>query len=121
MRFLPRLLHTGGAAVILIFLYLVWLQHDHLGHSIHEAWEGSAHRIVNFGDDWSDTGKYRVSPPPKVKAVTRDPDRGDIWIEALCREVSPSRLHDMYWLTPPSSVATSLTTLPALYRHRPML
>lgn len=92
MRFLPRLLHTGAAASILIFLYLVWDQHDHLGHNIHEAWEGTAHRVVVFGDDWSDTGKYRVSPPPKADVPARDPDRGDMWTETLCREVSPHRI-----------------------------
>ncbi|KAF1929265.1 uncharacterized protein M421DRAFT_100396 [Didymella exigua CBS 183.55] len=88
MRFLPRLLHAGAAAAILIVLYFVWLQHDHLGHNIHEAWEGTAHRIVVFGDDWSDTGKYRVSPPSKAQAVIRDSDRGDVWTETLCKELA---------------------------------
>jgi hypothetical protein len=92
MRLLPRLLHAVAAATILIVLYLVWLQHDHLGHNIHEAWGGTAHRVVVFGDDWSDTGKYRVSPPSKTEALTRDPDRGEVWTETLCKEVSPHRL-----------------------------
>jgi hypothetical protein len=121
MRFLPRLLHAGAAAAILIILYLVWLQHDHLGHSIHEAWDGQAHRIVIFGDDWSDTGKYRVSPPSKAQAVTRDPDRGDVWTETLCKEVSPCQFRDLHLLTQRSWPATSLTTLRVPCRHTPVL
>ncbi|KAF2994056.1 hypothetical protein E8E13_001725 [Curvularia kusanoi] len=111
MRFLPRLLHTGAGATILLFLYLIWLQHDHLGHSIHEAWEGSAHRVVNFGDDWSDTGRYRVSPPPKVNAVTRDPARGDIWTEVLCKELGCDFIDNFARSLPPQAAAASFGSL----------
>ncbi|KAF3048272.1 hypothetical protein E8E12_011583 [Didymella heteroderae] len=111
MRFLPRLLHAGAAAATLIVLYLVWLQHDHLGHSIHEAWDGQAHRIVVFGDDWSDTGKYRVSPPSKAQAVTRDPDRGDVWTETLCKELACDFIDNFARSMPPHTDAATIGSL----------
>lgn len=103
MRFLPRLLHTAAAVIILIFLYVVYLQSDHLEHSIHEAWDGTAHRIVVFGDDWSDTGKYRVSPPSRGNAPARDPDRGDMWTETLCKELACDFIDNFARSIPPQS------------------
>jgi hypothetical protein len=85
MRFLPRLLHTGAAATILVIMYCLWMQHDGLEHRLHEAWHGTAHRVVVFGDDWSDTGRYRV--PVATASVERDQSRGAVWTETLCEEV----------------------------------
>jgi hypothetical protein len=85
MRFLPRLLHTGAAATILVIMYCLWMQHDGLEHRLHEAWHGTAHRVVVFGDDWSDTGRYRV--PAATASVERDQSRGAVWTETLCEEV----------------------------------
>jgi hypothetical protein len=65
---------------------------------MHKVWTPSkeklslgTHRLVVFGDDWSDNGEYRVSPPPKSTTRNRDPDRGTIWTEALCKEVNNRR------------------------------
>ncbi|KAJ8114114.1 hypothetical protein OPT61_g3921 [Boeremia exigua] len=111
MRFLPRLLHAGAAAAILIFLYVVWLQHDHLGHNIHEAWGGTAHRVVVFGDDWSDTGKYRVSPPSKASMPARDADRGDMWTETLCKELACGFIDNFARSMPPQTSAATIGSL----------
>ncbi|KAJ4365410.1 slightly ste11-like protein [Ascochyta clinopodiicola] len=111
MRFLPRLLHAVAAAVILIVLYFVWLQHDHLGHNIHEAWGGTAHRVVVFGDDWSDTGKYRVSPPSGSEAVVRDSSRGEIWTETLCKELACDFIDNFARSMPPQGGVRAIGSL----------
>jgi hypothetical protein len=56
---------------------------------VKNAWHSSGYRIVVFGDDWSDTGSYRVSTDPVLLFESvRDSDRGEVWIETLCKEVS---------------------------------
>ncbi|KAL5114850.1 slightly ste11-like protein [Pleosporales sp. CAS-2024a] len=75
-------------AVLLIIFYFLYQQRS-IGFesAIHTAWQGSAHRLVIFGDDWSDTGTYRALPAPQDVAV-RDPARGKIWAETLCDELA---------------------------------
>ncbi|KAF2131075.1 hypothetical protein P153DRAFT_313377 [Dothidotthia symphoricarpi CBS 119687] len=88
MRFLPRLVHVCAGAMIMIVLYFAWLQRPaRLEETIQQAWHNTNHRIVVFGDDWSDTGNYRVSPPPEQMVAIRDPDRGEMWTETLCTEL----------------------------------
>jgi hypothetical protein len=88
MRPLSKL-HICAAAVIVVILYFLYKQRSiGFGTAIHSAWKGTAHRFVIFGDDWSDTGTYRVPPPPYLKAAGRDPARGELWTETLCKEVS---------------------------------
>ncbi|KAF2005316.1 hypothetical protein P154DRAFT_357683 [Amniculicola lignicola CBS 123094] len=87
MRFLTRL-HVLFLMAIVFILYFNWVQPSlHIQARIQKAWKGSSHRIVVFGDDWSDTGVYRVSPPTNAALRDRDPDRGEVWTEALCREL----------------------------------
>ncbi|CAO2651063.1 Nn.00g093600.m01.CDS01 [Neocucurbitaria sp. VM-36] len=88
MRLLSRL-HVCAGATILFILYFVWLQRStYINNSIQTIWRAKTQRIVVFGDDWSDTGNYRVSPPPQSLKATRDPDRGDVWVETLCKELA---------------------------------
>lgn len=96
MRSLSKL-HGCAAAVILVIVYFLYEQH-HLGSgaSMQQAWHGTAHRITVFGDDWSDTGDYRLSPIPVISDATRDPDRGVTWAETLCKEVCRSIVHNRY-------------------------
>ncbi|KAH7090301.1 hypothetical protein FB567DRAFT_558582 [Paraphoma chrysanthemicola] len=92
MRSLSRL-HGCAAAVILIILFFFWDEHSlSFGSTVHSPWRGTAHNLVVFGDDWSDTGNYRVSPPPPLSAEARDPDRGEIWTETLCKELNCDRI-----------------------------
>jgi hypothetical protein len=78
---------------ILLTVYFICLQSSlHLRTRIEEAITRSSHRLVVFGDDWSDTGAYRVAPPPKYIVRGRDPDRGALWTETLCEEVFVSAL-----------------------------
>jgi hypothetical protein len=88
MRSLSRL-HACAAAVLVIIVYFLY-QQPSIGFesTIPTAWQRSAHRLVVFGDDWSDTGTYRALPPPYLKAPVRDPARGELWAETLCNEVS---------------------------------
>ncbi|ORY06240.1 hypothetical protein BCR34DRAFT_590673 [Clohesyomyces aquaticus] len=87
MRFITRL-HAVVSVAIVGILCLGWiLPSSRLPIRIQKAWKGTSHRLVVFGDDWSDTGEYRVSPPPKSTIEKKDPDRGDIWTQVLCREV----------------------------------
>lgn len=87
MRFLTRL-HVCITAVVILILYFSWIQPSlHIQEDIQTVWTGNAHRLVVFGDDWSDIGTYRVSAPPKPTRQIRDPDRGDLWTETLCKEV----------------------------------
>ena len=82
-------LYGCAAAVFLVVLYFFYQQRS-MGFesTMHSASQGTAHRVVVFGDDWSDTGYYRVSPPPPLSIAARDPDRGELWTETLCKEVS---------------------------------
>ncbi|KAF2190720.1 hypothetical protein K469DRAFT_736478 [Zopfia rhizophila CBS 207.26] len=87
MRFLTRLHALVGVAIIAI-LYFSWvLPSLHIKAQIQKVWRGSSYRLVVFGDDWSDVGEYRVSPPPRTSIQHRDPDRGELWTEVLCREL----------------------------------
>jgi hypothetical protein len=93
MRFLTRL-HMCVAAAFVLMLYFSWLRPTPLRiqDNIQRVWTGTAHRVVVFGDDWSDTGKYRVAPPPRATLRDRDPSLGGMWVEALCRTVIASLL-----------------------------
>jgi hypothetical protein len=77
------------AAVLVTIVYFFY-QHHSIGFesAIHTALHGTEHRLVLFGDDWSDTGTYRALPPPYSETAVRDPARGELWAETLCNEVS---------------------------------
>lgn len=103
MRFLSRLQACLGAAVVFI-LYFSFSNSSYIDHHITTLWTKDSHRIVVFGNDWSDIGKYQSHPPPLSLRPARDPDRGDIWVETLCQELAsanpvrnnttkPSQLH----------------------------
>jgi len=87
MRFFSRL-HVCAALAILMILYFTWVHSADFEDTVHTVWRGSAHRIVVFGNDWSDTGSYRVSSPVLSAVVARDADRGDLWVETLCKELA---------------------------------
>jgi hypothetical protein len=77
------------AAVMLLILFFHRQRDTGFGDSVKNAWHSSGYRIVVFGDDWSDTGSYRVSTDPVLLFESvRDSDRGEVWIETLCKEVS---------------------------------
>jgi hypothetical protein len=57
------------------------------------GWHESTHRIVVFGDDWSDTRSNRVSTHLQLLDAVRDPNEGELWTETLCKEVGPSSGH----------------------------
>ncbi|EUC48227.1 hypothetical protein COCMIDRAFT_87821 [Bipolaris oryzae ATCC 44560] len=86
MRFVSRL-HVCAALAIFTILYITWMDSAGFEETVHTVWRGSAHRIVVFGNDWSDTGSYRVSSPALSSIVARDADRGDLWVETLCKEL----------------------------------
>jgi hypothetical protein len=94
MRFVSRL-HVCAAASILLILYFSWTHRSAYESTVQAVWRGDAHRIVVFGNDWSDTGSYRVSPPALSKIVPRDADRGEIWVETLCEEVGTKNLDEI--------------------------
>ncbi|KAF2200507.1 hypothetical protein GQ43DRAFT_70969 [Delitschia confertaspora ATCC 74209] len=76
-------------------LYFGWkLDPSDMQTRIRNAWAGSSHRLVVFGDDWSDTGEYRVSPPPKEYSKARDPGQGELWTEVLCKELGCDSIHN---------------------------
>ncbi|KAJ5063292.1 hypothetical protein J3E72DRAFT_33238 [Bipolaris maydis] len=85
MRFVSRL-HVCAALAIFTILYITWINPAGF-ETVHTVWRGSAHRIVVFGNDWSDTGSYRVSSSVLSAIVARDADRGDLWVETLCKEL----------------------------------
>ncbi|KAG9383296.1 hypothetical protein A1F94_005207 [Pyrenophora tritici-repentis] len=85
MRFVSRL-HACAALALLTILYCTWLRSNDIGNTVH-TWSGNAHRIVVFGNDWSDTGSYRIAPSGLSAVVARDADRGDLWVETLCKEL----------------------------------
>lgn len=87
MRFVSRLC-ACAALTISTILYVTWMNSAGFEEIVNTVWRGSAHRIVVFGNDWSDTGNYRVSSPALSAIVARDADRGDLWVETLCKEVS---------------------------------
>ncbi|KAI4712220.1 hypothetical protein J4E89_002486 [Alternaria sp. Ai002NY15] len=87
MRFFSRL-HLCAALAILMILYFTWVHSANFEDTVHTVWRGNAHRIVVFGNDWSDTGSYRVSSPVLSAVVARDADRGDLWVETLCKELA---------------------------------
>lgn len=79
------------AATILMILYFGWVHHvAYFEHQAQAIWQSNAHRIVVFGNDWSDTRSYRVSSPPQSAIAPRDADRGEVWVETLCKEVGTS-------------------------------
>ncbi|KAF2116912.1 hypothetical protein BDV96DRAFT_598743 [Lophiotrema nucula] len=87
MRFLTRL-HALAAVTVISILYFSLVRPSlHIQTRIQKVWQGSPRRLVVFGDDWSDTCTYRVSPPPKSTIRHRDPDQGELWTEALCEEL----------------------------------
>lgn len=90
MRNLPILhgLRLCGAAAGILFVFYFFYQQKFIGFAIAEpsGWEGT--RLVVFGDDWSDTESYRVPPLSHSSVATRDPDRGELWVETVCRKVS---------------------------------
>jgi hypothetical protein len=94
MRYLSRL-HGCAAAVILIVLYFFYQERalgfgsTMRGGERHET----THRIVVFGDDWSDTGSDRVSTHLQLLDAVRHPYQGELWTETLCKEVGPSSYH----------------------------
>jgi hypothetical protein len=92
MRFFSRL-HVCAALAILMILYFTWVHSANFEETVNTVWRGNAHRIVVFGNDWSDTGSYRVSSPVLSAVVARDADRGDLWVETLCKEVSERHHH----------------------------
>lgn len=68
--------------------YFTWThQSDDLKGKVQAMWQGNTHRIVVFGNDWSDTRSYRVSLPPSSKITPRDADRGEVWVETLCTQL----------------------------------
>lgn len=96
MRFFTRL-HACVATTLALILYFGWLRPLEITQdSIQRVWKGTAHRVVVFGDDWSDTGDYRVAPPPKQTTRDRDPSQGALWVEALCEEVHVPFYHDRF-------------------------
>lgn len=82
-------LYGCAAAAVLVMLYFLLQQRSAgFGYIIPSSSRGIVHRVVVFGDDWSDTGNYRVSPPSRASVAARDPDRGSLWTETLCKEAS---------------------------------
>ncbi|KAF1940663.1 hypothetical protein EJ02DRAFT_445334 [Clathrospora elynae] len=87
MRFISRL-HACAAASVLMIVCFTWRSHSaYFENTARAAWRGNTRRVVVFGNDWSDTGSYRVAPPTRAAIVPRDPDRGQVWVETLCREL----------------------------------
>jgi hypothetical protein len=94
MRYLSRL-HGCAATVILIVLYFFY-QERALGFGSTmrgDGWHETTHRIVVFGDEWSDTGSNRVSTHLQLLDSVQDPGEGELWTETLCKEVRPSFDH----------------------------
>ncbi|KAF1977653.1 hypothetical protein BU23DRAFT_270772 [Bimuria novae-zelandiae CBS 107.79] len=89
MRFLTRL-HVCTAAVLLMILYFSWLRPStvYLRDNPQRVWKNSPRRIVVFGDDWSDTGEYRIASPPKRSTRDRNGAQGNVWVETLCKELT---------------------------------
>lgn len=88
MRFVSRL-HLCAVATILMVLYFTCIHPSvYIESSVQAIWRSNARRIVVFGNDWSDTKKYRVSSPPRSERAPRDADSGEVWVETLCREVN---------------------------------
>ncbi|KAF2708240.1 hypothetical protein K504DRAFT_382306 [Pleomassaria siparia CBS 279.74] len=93
MRVITKI-HACIAATTIFILYFSYTRASpHIQDRINKVWKPTtalssslgSHRLVVFGDDWSDNGVYRFSPPPKSTTRNRDPDRGDMWTEALCK------------------------------------
>ncbi|KAF1951040.1 hypothetical protein CC80DRAFT_425447 [Byssothecium circinans] len=79
MRFVTRL-HACFAATVIFVLYFWMRPSDLVQDNLQRVWKGRAHRVVVFGDDWSDTGAYRVDAPPRALARDRDPQQGERWL-----------------------------------------
>ncbi|KAF2268180.1 hypothetical protein CC78DRAFT_488842 [Lojkania enalia] len=88
MRFIARLHVLAAAAIVTIFFISWWRPSLNIQGRILKAWRRSSRRLVVFGDGWSDTGDYCVSPPPKSTVQHKDPDRGGLWTEALCEKLA---------------------------------
>lgn len=72
-----------------MILYFGWVHHSaYFENRAQALWQKNAHRVVVFGNDWSDTRTYRVSQPSQRAIAARDSDRGDVWVETLCKEVN---------------------------------
>jgi hypothetical protein len=102
MRFVSRL-HVCAAAIICIITYFTWFHSAYFKDTVQTVWRGNAHRVVVFGNDWSDTGTYRVSSSVPSGLIARDADRGDLWVETLCKEVRTEQPKRRYGLTDISS------------------
>lgn len=91
MRLITRL-HVCAAAALVTILSFCWRRPStaYLKDNLQRVWKNSPRRVVVFGDDWSDTGEHRVSPPPKRSTQDRNAAQGDIWVETLCKEASVS-------------------------------
>ncbi|KAK7189095.1 hypothetical protein DPSP01_010321 [Paraphaeosphaeria sporulosa] len=89
MRFITRL-HVCAAAALVTILYFSWRRPStaYLKDNLQRVWKNSPRRVVVFGDDWSDTGEYRMFPPPKGSTRDRNAAQGDIWVETLCKELT---------------------------------
>ena len=119
MRFISRL-HVCAAASICMILYFTWVHSTYFGETVQNTvqtvWRGNAHRVVVFGNDWSDTGSYWVSSSVPSGFVARDADRGDLWVETLCKEVRAKPFKREYSLTDSSLHVIPSIILPTQYR-----
>ncbi|PVI07254.1 hypothetical protein DM02DRAFT_513127 [Periconia macrospinosa] len=110
MRFITRL-YTCFAATVIFVLYFNWIRpsayiQDSIQDNINRVWKQHAHRLVVFGDDWSDTGVYRVASPPSGTTRDRDPHQGKLWTETLCKELNCDYI-DNYARSSPATSKTS--------------
>jgi hypothetical protein len=121
MRFVSRL-HVCAAASILMILYFTWVHSSYFENTVQDTvqtvWRGTAHRVVVFGNDWSNTGSYRVSSSAPSVIVARDADRGDLWVETICEEVRLDQPRRGHTLTYQSSHVIPSITLPIRVRRK---
>jgi len=88
IRFLTRLRVYAALSTILILYITLWYPSTRIQNSIRISWRKTPRRVIVFGDDWSDTGKYRMAPPPSGTMRDRSTASGVVWTETLCKEVS---------------------------------
>lgn len=96
MRSLSRL---HRCAVVVVLFTISFFYHERskgLNSTLHHTWQGTVYRIVVFGDDWSDTGNYRVSLPSQASTIARHPEQGKLWTEILCTEVSQVLIQEIH-------------------------
>jgi hypothetical protein len=82
-------MHGCAATVILIILYFFYQERAlGFGRSMPSGVRhDTTHRIVVFGNDWSDTRSNRVSTDLQLLDAARDPAHYGLWTESLCKEV----------------------------------